>query len=1457
MSQDGNNGGLKAGQPAPVRYKFVELHRTFHEFSATARDTDEFDLSDAFHMRGNLTWADLLKEYRVVVLSEAGSGKTEEIRAAALSLRAGGKKAFFLRLEHVLDDFDGAFEVGALDEFEAWLKGDDEAWLFLDSIDEARLKSPGDFAKAIRKLGSRVKATTQRLHVVITGRTHAWRPKSDADLCDATFPYGGTTQVVRDDPLADIGFENDAEENVETETRTEKGTPSVFKIVGLDDLNRAQIEKFANFRGVTDTNKFLDDLERADAWSFTARPQDLQEVISFWMQHERIGSRLAIMQSNIERRLTERSQDRAEAQPMAADEARHGARLLAGATTLTHDPTLRVPDGAENRKGIALREVLSDWGAADHQTLLSLPIFDGAIYGTVRFHHRSVREYLAAEWLAGLLQRSASRREVEDLLFRKQYGMDVVIPTLRPVLPWLAILDEKVRERLMKVAPEVLFEGGDPSALPLPTRREILADVCEQIARDRASLGSTSYAAVQRFSNHDIAPDIRTYLRKYSGNDELQGFLVRMIWLGRLEELLPEATAIALSKTNSRHTRIAAFRAIAELGNARAQWALHEHFLNEDEGLDRELLAELIGDAEPTKDYVDWLFAGLAKAKEKEEYSVDRLDGSVTEFAMRADIELVPSVLRGVQKLLDTEPYIDRGYCRVSKEFAWLASPAATAAQRLIEQRHPFALNSVTLDVLFQLRAAREWRSEMRSLSERFSELFPAWPELNRTAFWHDVDATRQRLVNRPGDRLTYYGQAGFLGAYWSFGETDFDYACEQIRARSGDDRLVSLSLAFDLYVKAGRKPEWRQAMKEAVADSPEAAERLGLYLKPPAQKDPFHKENQKWKRRASAHKRKEKENYEKSKQFLKTHLDAIRNPTLAEPSAISQAQWYLHERLREKEDSLSKWTGGKWQSLIAEYGEDVANAYHDAVVAYWRRYKPVLQSEGAKSNSVPIMVIFGLTGLGIEAAETANWPVTLNEDEVVLATRYACHELNGFPTWFPKLFEAWPEVVGRILIGEIVHELAVETEEHETHYVLSDVSWSGQWAWSQLGPTVYRVLETANPKNAETLSKMLKIVEGSDLDDAGLAKLASAKAIDPDATHLPLWFAVWVGVEPDKAIPALIAHVAAVADGNEQTEFTMKFATRLFGSRRSETNVARSGFRTPEHLKTLYLLMHQYIRRAEDIERAGKGVYSPGLRDDAQDARNKLFDALNRLSGKATFLAMQEISEAHPDAGSRGWLTRLTRQKAEQEADFKPWTPTQVHDFDVTLNRTPKNHHELAELAVLRLLDLKDDFENGDNSIAGILRDVSDETLMRNYFGRELREKSFGRYNIPQEEELADAKRPDLRFLGTGFQGPVPVELKLADNWTGPVLFERFENQLAGDYLRDIHSGRGIFALVYRGETQHWKHPVTGKLLNFDELIAALQVHWETLSPKFPGVDNVTVIGIDLTKRAKPPKPL
>jgi hypothetical protein len=193
-----------------------------------------------------------------------------------------------------------------------------------------------------------------------------------------------------------------------------------------------------------------------------------------------------------------------------------------------------------------------------------------------------VREYLTAEWLAQLLLRPASRRTIEALLFRNQYGLDVIVPTMRPILPWLAILDEKVREHLRKVAPEVVFEGGDPSALPLATRRIILAEVCEQIASGTSGRSATDYAAVQRFASADLADDIRDLLIRYVTNDELRGFLIRMVWLGQLTVLLPEAKVIALSPKTTKYTRVAAFRAVRAIGTPADQKELRESFLVEE-----------------------------------------------------------------------------------------------------------------------------------------------------------------------------------------------------------------------------------------------------------------------------------------------------------------------------------------------------------------------------------------------------------------------------------------------------------------------------------------------------------------------------------------------------------------------------------------------------------------------------------------------------------------------------------------------------------------------------------------------------------------------------------------------------------------------------------------------------------------------------------------------------------
>lgn len=589
--------------------------------------------------------------------------------------------------------------------------------------------------------------------------------------------------------------------------------------------------------------------------------------------------------------------------------------------------------------------------------------------------------------------------------------------------------------------------------------------------------------------------------------------------------------------------------------------------------------------------------------------------------------------------------------------------------------------------------------------------------------------------------------------------------------------------------------------------------------------------------------------NRRKWKENLKKDINVLRDS--GEPGGVVNGQLYLNDRMRKGSESSGKWSDGNWESLISEFGDEVARAFRDGAVRFWRGYLPQLISEGTSRNTTPLAVIFGLTGLAIEARESAGWPLTLSLPDAERAIRYALRELNGFSSWLPSLYTAFPEKVIHMISSEIDHELGEGNDGLSNQGILYAASWSGQWMWGRLAPLLVARLNKP-PRNVGSLRYMLSIIGGSPLDNVVIAQLASRKAkTTRNLESAPMWFAVWVGVAPAVGIPALAARLAEIPDGDNQSRFAMRFLTALMGGR-GERGRAREGYRTVEYSKALYLLINDYIREEEDIDRIGKGVYSPELRDDAQDARNALLSFIRETPGKDAFLALMDISRAHPTEASRPWAAFHAKEKATLDADSSAWSPQQVRDFHDQLDRTPANHRDLWYLAIDRLMDLKHDLEEGDSSIASILQPVDRETDMRKFIGNWCRERAAGRYGIPQEEELADAKKPDLRFHGAAFDGPVPAELKLADKWTGPHLFERLEVQLCGDYLRDKRSSRGIFLLVYHGVRTGWDLPNGGRVARFDAIVEALQDHWTAIAPRFPGVEDIRVIGIDLTKRGR-----
>jgi hypothetical protein len=1448
--------------------EFIQLHRTFHDLALSEEEGKESELFRLMRRGKPTQWSDLLKEPRVTLLSEAGSGKTEEIRHVCRDLRFRKKHAFFLRIEHLVQDFDASFEEGTPEEFDDWIASGEEGWLLLDSVDEARLKDPKDFERAIRKIGRKLRGVLQRAHVVITGRTDAWRPTTDLLICETALPWTPPASAPKEDQESD-------EAVTTTDAPGSKRRKSPFRIVALDDLAGEQVDRFAGAKGVTDINAFKKAVERAEAWSFTARPLDLAETVEFWIANEKIGSRLELMRASIDKRLEERDQDRADANPISKERIREGARLVAAATTLVKESAIRVPDGQQNDRGLPIKEVLNDWNDADCRTLLTRPIFDEGIYGTVRFHHRSVREFLTAEWLNAMLVDEGSRAKIENLFFRRQYGIEVVVPTVRPILPWLALLDQRILERVMRLAPEVLFEGGDPAQLPAAARAQILRETCEQLAQPAHGGSATEYSAVQRFTNSDLAEVIRELLDKHSDDEDIVWFLLRMVQQGGIAALAPEAKHFALT-SRAKYTRIAAIRAVTEVGPPEAATEVRKSFITEAPPLRRSWLGELLDGLGQTKDDVDWLVAALEFAAPKKRFETDPLSDALASYVAALSPALLSTLLDGVGKLLRRRPVVEQRHCELSMRYSWLGQTAGQLLMRMIRHRNPTTLKKAALSILRKLPIAEDYgRGVFEEIRNELPQLVRGWPELNRALFWHCVAEERARRKRKNSERLTDYWHVSIFGSYWAFDGSDFDYMRDQIVARPLlDDKLVALTLTFSLYQQNGRLRAWREALKKAASVDPGVEAELNKLLDPPKGANAkFKRQQAAWKRRSEREAAKEAAAKEMAKQILAGRVATIRD--FGKPGKISNDQHYLHEQMRSGESQHNWWTEGNWRSLIEEFGDDVALAFRDGAVGYWRQNTPLLRSEGAVANTTLFSTIFGLTGLSIEARETADWPSALTPAEAELATRYALQELNGFPVWFPQLHKAFPSQVLDVLLKEIKHELSTETAEGESHYALYDVSWHGDWVWDQIAPSLLPHLR-AKRANTRNLGYLLAIINRSSLDDKTIAAIASQKAnATRNLTFSPIWFAAWVGVDPAAAIPALAARLAGMNDPAEQTKLALAFIVALIGGR-SQEGRARQAFRAVEHMKSLYLLMARYIRQQDDIERAGEGVYSPGLRDDAQDARNALIAFIRETPGKPAFLALLEMARAHPDEETRPWMGYHAKSKAAADADVDSWTPSQVREFGKSLVSTPTNHRELWYHAVDKLDALKHDLENGDSSIASILQAVDQETEFRIFIGGWCRDHAAGRYVVPQEEELADAKRPDLRFFGAGFDAPVPAELKLADKWTGPHLFERLEIQLCGDYLRDPRSSRGIFLLVHLGTKSHWNLPNGRRADTFEMLIDELQRHWTLISNDYLGVEDIRVIGIDLTRRgldakaakaakkakkaaksvAKPPKP-
>ncbi|QAB41121.1 hypothetical protein EHF38_12565 [Acinetobacter baumannii] len=1421
---------------------YIQLNRRFSPVSSKQNlDVSNLDYSLNMKYGEKYSWDDLLTEYRCVILAEAGAGKTKEFEECAKRIQADGKYAFFIRIEDIGNDFVNEFEIGDEDQFDEWLASTDPAWFFLDSVDEARLVNSKQFHKAIRKFAKKIKIATHRSHIYISSRPYSWEFESDEKILNTELFYG-----VRDEQ-----HEND---------NKDKKPKSGLKIFTLSSLNLEDVRKFCEIRSIENISDLLNQIERYDLLEFAERPFDLESIIDKWRNDGALGSRLEIIKYNIQQRLADRHDSNRRNINVSSEKLYQGAQRLAAAVILTRKASINVHSSNHNTKNIDPTQVLPEWTSEEILALLSCAIFNDIVYEAVRFRHRDIREFLAAQWFSRLLN-GDNRLSAERLFFREQFGEKIIVPSFRSILPWLILLDEKICQDVMKLQPEIAFESGDPAQLSLHVRKRLFSQFIERIAKNQDDRTIRDNDSIAKIIDFDLEDEVLSLIKTYYDNEDVIFFLGRMVWQGKFTKCISLLTPIALDSKRSMYCRRVSTRAIMSCGEREEKVNLWVNLNQSGEELDRRLISELIGEIEPDQEFIGLLIASLKNATLYKRFENSGLTTILEKFVKNLDVVLGYQLLIGIAELLSSEPFFDIRQYQISQKYAWTLKVAFQIIEKLIEKRNPLVLEDRIIEILINA-AALEYQGDFDDLNEknRLREIIPTWSELNDKLYWNSIGIAHQYLLQKEQKRLNNDGAISFFEHFWDFNVDSLDRLLSYIHIKGSlDDKLVCLNRAFVIYSQHSNPLEILSKIQKACESYPELLDHLTNLLTPiPVENDIQRRvEEDSIKRKTEHEKRELREKKEKINWIkrLKNNPEQLKNsPHILNGELTNNHVWLMDQLGEYGRVTTNRYAFQNWQDLIPEFGQDVAQAYRDSAIQFWRVYKPKLHSEEIlKTNSTPYSLIFGLIGLEIEFKENPEFYSKLNSDEISNALRYLSWELNGFPSWLEKFHKIFPNEVIEAVNKEVRWELESSDPEADQNYnhILYDLIYHAPWIHTDIAHKIFKWLkENSKLLHKDTYRYAVQILLNSDIQETDFSLLAQQKINELISTeHKAWWYALYVDCDPEEGILSLTNWLESLTI-EDAIQASQVFICQLMGKRDSINGKAGNNkFKEVKYLKKLYSLMHKYIKLDDDIERANSGVYSPGLRDDAQDARDLIFTYLKEVPSAESYYAIKDLLKEHSSGNRRIWLEKTAHNIALSCGDFEPWNIEQVLQFEDSGNIKPKTHKELFDLALLRIIELKDWLENGDYSPWLTWQRVEQETEMRNLIADELRKKAQSKYSISQENELANSQRTDIRLDNPTVKSPVPIELKILDkSWSGPKLCERLRNQLVGDYLRESTAGCGIFLLFAQDIDKKWE--INGNTVSLNELELALQEYWHSIAHEWTGVDSIKVIVIDLNKR-------
>jgi hypothetical protein len=1408
------------------KVRLRDLHRTFKSIRFDS-DEDNSPVTDWLEYANldsdGATWDDLLKNRIVVVLGEAGMGKTWEFEEQVNRLNSGGKKAFFIALNQVTskDDF-----LISLNEkrglFKSWTNTEEHAYFFLDAVDESRLNGPEALGRSLAIISDALSKYLRQITFVISSRISDWHVES--------VRHEVTKHILNPMKTAKCYVLQDDKSVVEQE-----GDSTIeVEVFQLSALCVSEAKRLAKELGAIPLDDFWQCVQDGDYEYLATRPCDLDWMVKRWINLKILGNYSDLLEAAVTSRLSELNQCYIDTGiVLSAEELRVNAEKLAAASVFCARPFVSMPTNIGNTNEINPSDVIPDLDLKKQERLLGTALFDGATFGRVKFHHRSSKEFLAAHWLVRRLNDGLPIDIVINLFVGNPHGIPILINSRRSTFCWLAALDARVREYLVRFFPEMLMFEGDPECW---SQGDLVAAFHGYIHRLDEGFRPNWWndlGELRRVARVLPSSLFKHYLNDIPKSPSAVETLLSLIAHGEIVDCAELIFSLYQNCSIDFRQKTDVLHVLSVIGTEQQRQVICADLIAGKLNSNNLIAAAMMAvNLEPLT--VIELIQIFSRVETENEYGGGPIERVIREDVLsKTSNELTLRLLESIYKILPVRPSGDSSRCEIEirAEDSWVHYVLPNCYQVAIAQLSGNGENipSILIEVALYIEGLRHTQYESKEMFLLLRDTIEKKPEY------------RQRLALAIAKEQGTHSRLLWGEGQIYFKEADLNWLIKLANSdkpNGGESDLwFKLAVEIGFHYSENLRNKIYQDLLSVSGDIKKSREDY-IFLQKKGLLEIATQQEQ-WENEKEESKRAKNSEIKKNKIQLLKEIQ-----TLRDGSNFKAIRWLISYSANKHRDG--KYTKVFLEPIERDFGSEISTALDHGLSKFWKLNDApnVVDYPG---SSVPYL---GLIALGsVNHAFSKGMLVQeMSSDEIEKAVQLCVWELDTPPKWFEDISQVHTSMVIQILRPWYEHEIKSTSENSSWGRTIHLVSKSPLEIRKPLINYALSLLLSGEIPSFDLQKRALRdAINLGIMDREVIASLVKLKLAE-DHNTVPIeekrdWLGTWlthdlVGAwnwicEWRKVIPInskdIAMCIAQVINGTNWTE-------NLSGQER-EISV----------LLDIFDLLTPYVSEGSLFEN------SSGFSQSLNSVHNSIPQVIAKLPGRYAHGGLLELVQKEElNLFTKNWYKHLLVEHSVLEVEQRALNhPRDFINIGEIYCREPESEQELLQQVIARLNDVKLSIESGPFSERLLFHPGIDETLLQLWLAARLsdtpRRKFTTRFVVHREPEVDEDKRTDIEVSTRGFKVCIEIKpINKSRNYSATSLVKTIEEQLVGQYLKGGANSRNGVLVLFRLDEKKWSIPKIGRYVEYPQLVEYLQSNADQILRKSRNLENLHVFGID-----------